>query len=181
MTPSRDSERGAFDETNEMTETHSGGRPGGRRSGGCQCGAVRFHVDGTLGDASICHCRMCQKAFGSFYAPFVSVGNATLTWTRGQPKRFQSSNIVARGFCGDCGTPLTYEAPDGIALAIGAFDTPEDLVPVVQWGVEGKIAYVDHVHELPARHTLADPNAAFLSDAVSNQHPDHDTDLWPPT
>ncbi|MBN8931604.1 MAG: GFA family protein [Rhizobium pusense] len=29
-------------------------------SGGCQCGAVRFHA-GKLGRASICHCRMCQK------------------------------------------------------------------------------------------------------------------------
>jgi hypothetical protein len=36
------------------------------RSGGCQCGAVRFRVDGELGRASICHCRMCQKAFGAF-------------------------------------------------------------------------------------------------------------------
>lgn len=152
-----------------MTETHSGG---------CQCGAVRFRVDGPLGDASVCHCRMCQKAFGGFYAPLVSVSAAALTWTRGAPKKFQSSNIVARGFCADCGTPLTYEAPDGIALAIGAFDRPQDVAPVVQWGVEGKLPYVDHIHALPGRHTLADPGAAFLADVVSNQHPDHDTESW---
>ena len=42
-------------------------------SGGCQCGAVRFHVEGPLGDASVCHCRMCQKASGNFYLPLVSV------------------------------------------------------------------------------------------------------------
>ena len=36
--------------------------------GGCQCGAVRFSV-GRLGRGSICHCRMCQKAFGSFFGP----------------------------------------------------------------------------------------------------------------
>ena len=35
-------------------------------SGGCQCGAVRFHV-ARLGRPSICHCRMCQKAFGGFF------------------------------------------------------------------------------------------------------------------
>ncbi|HRN88704.1 GFA family protein [Hyphomicrobium sp.] len=154
-----------------MTETHSGG---------CQCGAVRFRVDGALGDASVCHCRMCQKAFGGFYAPLVSVSHATLTWTRGSPKKFQSSNIVTRGFCADCGTPLTYEAPDGIALAIGAFDKPQEFAPVVQWGVEGKLPYVDHVHALPEKHSLADPNASFLADVISNQHPDHDTERWPP-
>ena len=154
-----------------MTETHSGG---------CQCGAVRFKVEGPLGDASVCHCRMCQKAFGGFYAPLVSVRGATLTWTRGEPKRFRSSNAAQRGFCADCGTPLTYEAPDGVALAIGAFDTPQSIAPKIQWGVEGKLPFVDHVHELPQEHTLSDPVAApFLVDLVSYQHPDHDTDRWP--
>ena len=47
-------------------------------SGGCQCGAVRFRVEGALGDASVCHCRMCQKANGSFYMPLVSVKQAKL-------------------------------------------------------------------------------------------------------
>ena len=155
-----------------MTETHSGG---------CQCGAVRFHVDGALGSASVCHCRMCQKAFGSFYAPLVSVVDGTLTWTRGAPKKFQSSNLVARGFCAECGTPLTYEAPDGLAIAIGAFDRPQDFAPIVQWGVEGKLPYVDHIHELPDKHTLGDTGAPFLADVVSHQHPDHDTESWPPT
>ncbi|WP_295557242.1 GFA family protein [uncultured Hyphomicrobium sp.] len=155
-----------------MTDTHSGG---------CQCGAVRFRVEGALGDASVCHCRMCQKAFGSFYAPLVSVRGAKLIWTRGAVKTFQSSNAARRGFCGDCGTPLSYEAPDGIAIAIGAFDHPETIVPMVQWGIEGKLPYADHIHELPGEVTLSDPDAApFLVDLVSYQHPDHDTEQWPP-
>lgn len=150
-------------------------------SGGCQCGAVRFRVEGTLADASVCHCRMCQKAFGSLYAPLVSVRGAELIWTRGQPKKFQSSNAAQRGFCADCGTPLTYEAPDGVALAIGAFDDPTDLAPKIQWGVEGKLPFTDEIPALPGRDTLADANAApFLKTLVSYQHPDHDTDVWPP-
>lgn len=154
---------------------------GNIHTGGCQCGAVRFRVEGTLADASVCHCRMCQKAFGSLYAPLVSVRGAELIWTRGQPKKFQSSNAAQRGFCADCGTPLTYEAPDGIALAIGAFDDPSGLVPKIQWGVEGKLPFTDEIPGLPARDTLADANAApFLKTLVSYQHPDHDTDVWPP-
>jgi hypothetical protein len=124
---------------------------------------------------------MCQKAFGSFYAPLVSARGAKLTWTRGAPKMFQSSNAAKRGFCENCGTPLSYEAPDGVALAIGAFDHPETIAPKIQWGVEAKLPYVDHVHKLPQEPTLADPVAApFLVDLVSYQHPDHDTDAWPP-
>lgn len=150
-------------------------------SGGCQCGAVRFHVTGTLVDASICHCRMCQKAFGAYYAPLVSTRGAALVWTRGTPARYQSSNLVARGFCAQCGTPLTYEAPDGVALAAGAFEDPAALPPHIQYGVEGRLPFTDSLHALPARRTEQDIAAqAFLSRIVSFQHPDHDTPTWPP-
>jgi hypothetical protein len=150
-------------------------------TGGCQCGAVRFHIEGALGDASVCHCRMCQKASGNFYLPLISVRDAKLTWTRNEPKRFQSSNHGYRGFCGDCGTPLTYEAPDGVALTIAAFDDPAEIAPRIQWGIEAKLPYVDTIHDLPGEDTMADQDAAsFLADLVSYQHPDHDTDDWPP-
>lgn len=149
-------------------------------SGGCQCGAVRFRVEGALGDASVCHCRMCQKASGNFYQPLVAVGDARLTWTRGEPKKFRSSNYAQRGFCGDCGTPLSYEAPDGVALSIAAFDKPEEVAPAIQWGIEQKLPYVDRIPALPGKETLEDKDAAhFLHDLVSYQHPDHDTDQWP--
>lgn len=144
-------------------------------SGGCQCGAVRFKARGKL-TASICHCRMCQKAFGAYYAPLVDVKDGTVEWTRGAPKRFPSSNFAMRGFCANCGTPLTYEAPDGIALAAGAFDDPSALPPVVQYGVEAKIDFVEHLHDLPEHTTLDDvENAPFLTEIVTFQHPDTDT------
>lgn len=151
-------------------------------TGGCQCGAVRFRVEGDLKDASVCHCRMCQKAFGGFYAPLVNTKGAKLVWTRGEPKRFASSNFVHRGFCASCGTPLSYEAPDGVALAIGAFDHPELIAPSVQFGIEGKLPYADTISSLPSRQTIDDIIAApFLDKLVSYQHPDHDTDIWPLT
>ena len=143
--------------------------------GGCQCGAVRFEVTGPLGKASVCHCRMCQKAFGNVFAPLVSIPEGALTWTRAEPKRFQSSNFVLRGFCPECGTPLTYEAPDGLAVAIGAFDHPERIEPEIQFGVEGRIAWMDHANDWPVRETLDDIDAApFLDEVESYQYPDED-------
>ncbi|SIP92525.1 Uncharacterized conserved protein [Rhizobium sp. RU35A] len=150
-------------------------------TGGCQCGAIRFRMEGQPKDVSVCHCRMCQKAFGAYYAPLVNVGTAGVTWTRGEPKRFASSNFVQRGFCETCGTPLTYEAPDGLSLSAGSFDEPARLPPTIQFGIECRLPFVDGIPALPARATLDDlDDAPFLPDIVSRQHPDHDTAEWPP-
>jgi hypothetical protein len=151
-------------------------------TGGCQCGAIRFRLQGRPKDVSICHCRMCQKAFGGYYAPLVSSRGLDLTWTRGRLKHFASSNHVKRGFCDKCGTPMTYEAEDGIAISAGSFDDPSALPPIIQFGTEAKIGFVDHLSALPQRETMDDINSApFLADIRSNQHPDHETESWPQT
>ena len=144
-------------------------------SGGCQCGAVRFRAE-RLGRASICHCRMCQKAMGGFFGPFVDVYD--FAWTRGAPKYFQSSNLVKRGFCGNCGTPLSFEGPGWpVNIAIGAFDHPEVIEPVLQVGIEGKLPYLDDLIGLPQRAPKeAEMMEGVLASIVSRQHPDHDTD-----
>jgi len=146
-----------------------------RWTGGCQCGAVRFAVEGPLGRASICHCRMCQKAFGSPFGALVSVPVAGLSWT-GERGRFQSSNKVARGFCPACGTPLTFEwGGTYIDLAIAAFDRAGDIEPAIQLDRESRLPWIDHVAEIPGRPPQeAEAAAARLAKIVSYQHPDHD-------
>ena len=154
------------------------------RTGGCQCGAVRYRIEGDLGPASICHCRMCQKAFGSFFAPLVSVSDADLTWTRGKPAVFASSDVVDRGFCAQCGTPLTFVYRDsGITdIAIGSFDRPEEIEITSQVWASARIAGFDRLHTLPARREDEPAYEAIVNAvaATNHQHPDHDTDVWPP-
>lgn len=144
-------------------------------TGGCQCGAVRFRIEGGLGRASICHCRMCQKATGNFFAPLVTAKD--LVWIKGEPARFRSSNKVQRGFCPKCGTPLTFE-PDGkkhIEVFIGALDDPEAAEPVLQVGVESELSYVRSLVGLPTRSAEeAAKLAPYYTGIVSYQHPDHD-------
>lgn len=150
-------------------------------TGGCQCGAVRFRVDGEPGEASICHCRMCQKATGGLFGPFVSAPVEAVVWTRGRPKRFQSSNKVHRGFCGDCGTPLTFEYGDrSMGLAIGALDRPADVRLVEQLASPAQAPYFKDLANLPVHPTDEPGAAAHLASIVSYQHPDHDTAEWAP-
>ncbi|MGH6967456.1 MAG: GFA family protein [Phenylobacterium sp.] len=146
-------------------------------SGGCQCGAVRYRVEGELGRATICHCRMCQKAMGGPFGPFVSVKSDQVEWTRGTRKRFASSNKVSRGFCADCGTPLTFEWSETVIdLAFYTFDRAEEVVPTVQLQAPMAASWVGHIADLPIRDHTTEPHlAAHFAAIVSNQHPDHDT------
>lgn len=145
-------------------------------SGGCQCGAVRFSAEG-LKRPSICHCRMCQKAFAAPFGAFVYVEKHE--WTRGAPKHFQSSNKVRRGFCGLCGTPLTYEWEGGLDLAICAFDDPAAIAPTLQLDVARRLPWCDGLFDLPTRNAEQQAKAdAFQVSVVSHQHPDHDTTEW---
>jgi hypothetical protein len=155
------------------------------RSGGCQCGAVRFRVTGALGDASICHCRMCQKAFGAWGAALVNAPADHLEWTRGKPSTFRSSSVVDRGFCDKCGTPL-YMREDGDAnyeMAIGAFDDANDMPPLSrQSAIESKVDWFDTMRDLPTERMEDYRTPEDMTKLKSFQHPDHDTDNeWSPT
>lgn len=158
--------------------------PSPRLTGGCQCGAIRYTCE-RLGRASICHCRMCQKAFGSYFGPYVDTFG--LRFTRGAPAHFQSSNAVRRGFCRDCGTQLTFEwidaAPgDAVGIAFGSFDDAQAIVPKIQVLADQKLPSFDTLASLP---DMPYPGKAHFdahtARVVSLQHPDHDTDHWPPT
>ena len=147
------------------------------RTGGCQCGAVRYRLLAPPRHASVCHCRMCQKASGGPLMGFARIGKGELEWTRGRAKIFRSSSLVERGFCAQCGTPLTYNFLDGpnISVTIGSLDEPNAVRPELQYGIEGKLGWFASIGALPEMHTgnfFAPDLAARL---VSHQHPDHDT------
>jgi hypothetical protein len=148
------------------------------RSGGCQCGNVRYAFTGPISDPVICHCRMCQKAFGSFGAALVSAPADGFRWTRGSPGVFRSSTIVERGFCRDCGTPF-YMREDGdsnFEIAVGTLDDPVD-IPVFsrQSAVESRMPWFGTLHQLPEERMTDYRSAEDLEKLKSLQHPDHDT------
>ncbi|MGO4387086.1 GFA family protein [Microvirga sp. 2YAF29] len=145
-------------------------------TGGCQCGAVRYELKSEPTRASICHCRMCQKAFGNYFAAFTGLPQKDLVWTKGQPGSFRSSEAAERGFCRDCGTPLTYSylEDDRISVSIGSLDHPERVTPEIQYGVESRLPAFAMLHTLPSITTEDDNPPEELAKMKSHQHPDHD-------
>ena len=108
------------------------------KTGGCQCGRVRYRVETGEAKAYLCHCRMCQKATGGFAAAFVQVPAAALRW-ESEPDWYQSSPIARRPFCSQCGTPLGFHFADGGGqpdVTFGSFDDPSEFKPMGHAGVE---------------------------------------------
>ena len=154
-----------------------------RRSGGCQCGAVRFAVTGAPEEVSVCYCRMCQKAGGGPYLNLARFPAGAVEWTQGQPSFFRSSTIATRGFCATCGTgssrPVTRTArrPDALSLTTGSFDQPVSLPPTTRFGIEGRLEWTDHLADLPSETAddWLDATPGLRDRLATYQHPDHDT------
>ena len=112
---------------------------------------------------SYCHCRMCQKATGAPFSVMANFARAAVRWD-GEPARRRSSPLAVRGFCGDCGTPLSfqYDDSDHTSLAVGAFDRPERLRPTQHGGVESRLPWVSIDPELPSERCDDDPDYRAL-------------------
>jgi hypothetical protein len=152
-------------------------------SGGCQCGAVRYRATQFLDSSHICHCRMCQKAAGNYFAALIGVPRDAFEWTRGQPALFKSSDPVTRGFCRECGTPLLYDYDSSghLNVTTGSLDNPAQFPPIVQYGIEARMPWFGDLCALPDEGSTEETMADYvLAIKTSNhQHPDYDTDPWP--
>jgi hypothetical protein len=102
---------------------------------------------------------LCQKAFGNVFAVFGSLPAIALSFTRGTPQLYRSTPFAERGFCGTCGTPLTfrYLRSDWIAISIGSLDRPEKVRPQTHWGIESQIPWLTMHDGLPRKPIEGDP------------------------
>ena len=78
--------------------------------GGCYCGAVRYRIQGVPDFSAHCHCRSCQLALGGAFVTWAKIPAENFSVTKGKIKICEKTPGIRRGFCGDCGTTLTYAA-----------------------------------------------------------------------
>lgn len=103
-------------------------------TGGCLCGAVRYRATGAPVSTIYCHCQSCRKHTGAPVVALAGYRRDQITYEAGTPKVFHSSPGVGRAFCGDCGTPLTWEGDGGeigpmIELLIATLDAADAFAP----------------------------------------------------
>jgi len=123
-------------------------------TGGCMCGAVRYETTGESVRVINCHCESCRKHTG---APSVTLAVHKVDqveFSGDERKIYESSPGVGRAFCGNCGTPLTWETDLGdvgpiCAVHISTFDNPDVLMPTAHSFYPERISWFDIADNLP--------------------------------
>lgn len=99
-----------------------------------RCSAVRYSIAGPLRDVVLCHCAMCRRVHGHVGA-YTAAPRAALHFLESRGLRWYASSAKARrGFCGECGSVLFWDAPsrDSVSITAGSLDAPTGLATTLQ-------------------------------------------------
>jgi len=131
------------------------------RLGGCQCGAARYEVHGEVSDETLCHCTFCRRTSAAPAVAWFSVRPHSFRLTKGSLKSFRSSPGVVRRFCGDCGTPITYQRMDLDELDVTtcSLDDPESVPPRDHTFTRSALVWAPVEDGLPRHDTVRTPSA----------------------
>jgi hypothetical protein len=95
-----------------------------KRAGGCNCGQVRYELDGEPIRVGLCHCETCRKLTGSAFSHYG-------VWRRGSVRISGETGcweVRAGGdrFCRTCGASLFawVDGEDEIEVKLGGLDGP---------------------------------------------------------
>ncbi len=105
--------------------------------GGCQCGALRYEISQPPLMIYNCHCTNCQTIGGGAFSTPATILEASLVFTKGEPRSFEWSsdagNRRAGWFCGDCGSRIAHaQVPSSglLSLRAGTLDDTSWVEPV---------------------------------------------------
>ncbi|WP_073975295.1 GFA family protein [Erythrobacter donghaensis] len=120
-------------------------------TGHCLCGAVTITVTAMQAEVDICHCAMCGRWGGAFFAGVKGEG-AEVTGEEAITV-YRSSEWAERAFCGTCGSNLWYEflPTKGRSFLAGLFDLPPGFGIEQQIFVDEKPDWYDIVQESPMK------------------------------
>ena len=115
--------------------------------GSCQCGRVRYKVEGPLSNMSNCHCTDCRKNSGAAFVTYVEAPKSAFTYVKGADlvQNYKADSGTKRAFCRQCGSTLGcfVDNDDLMEIAAATLDTPIDLRPEYHIFVRSKVSWYD--------------------------------------
>jgi len=121
-------------------------------NGGCLCGAIRFRITGVPLCVSHCHCTYCRRATGAAFITWMTMQSEHHEITQGEPTIYSSSPGVRRGFCGACGTTLSYahdDHPEEIDVSAALLDDQAQVAPDDHIMVTNMVPWLAFADDLP--------------------------------
>lgn len=142
-----------------------------KAAGGCMCGAIRYQAEGAPLSTLYCHCTSCRKHTGAPVVMLVGYKLDQVSYTKGEPKIYESSPGVSRAFCDQCGTPLTWEGDGGelgplVEFLISTLDNPEDFAPECHIHHGERLPWFETTDHLP-RHRIWDDEEPYMSEPAT--------------
>lgn len=121
--------------------------------GGCQCGAIRYEVNGTPQHVALCHCSDCRKSAGAPMVSWAAFAEAEFTLLQGDLTIFNSSGNALRSFCPRCGTGIAYRnaefLPGIVDIQSATLDDPNALPAGAHIQIAERIGWMAEAHSLP--------------------------------
>ena len=115
--------------------------------GSCLCGAIAYEITGELAEMGHCHCHMCQKAHGAAFGTYGMVQWHEFSLVKGEDQlgKYQSSDVITRSFCKQCGSTLQFIRANSPAfgLAVGTLDSAAGIMPSYQIWTDSKAPWCE--------------------------------------
>jgi hypothetical protein len=114
--------------------------------GGCQCGDVRYRLEGELRELAACHCRDCQRQSGSAFSLNLDIPGEAFRLLSGRLEKFtvlcDSGRTKECAFCGNCGTRIYHCGEWGMSIKAGTLDDISTLSPDAHYWTKRKLPWV---------------------------------------
>jgi hypothetical protein len=123
------------------------------RTGGCQCGHIRYQAEGEPLHHALCHCADCRASAGAPAVTWLAFPEAALSITSGEPSVYEGRNGARRQFCPRCGTGLIYTnaemLPGIVDIQSATLDDPAAETPAIQIQCAERLEWMARLDALP--------------------------------
>ncbi|MDH3761715.1 MAG: GFA family protein [Gammaproteobacteria bacterium] len=122
------------------------------KSGGCQCGSIRYQLIGAPKMLYACHCSDCQKQSSSAFGMSLIMNRADVDFIRGgeQLKTWDTQGEDGRlkrcAFCPECGSRIYHASEpkdETISIKAGSLDETRWLRPVAHIWLQSAQPWLD--------------------------------------
>jgi len=127
------------------------------KTGGCQCGYVRYSLDGEAYRLNVCHCRDCQRQSGSAFGMSLVIAPTAFSLISGELRTFEltadSGRVKTCAFCPNCGVRIYNRTSASYSVKAGTLDDTSWLVPAAHYWTRSRQAWTTLPADLPCFET----------------------------